>query len=322
MTQKEIAKQLNISQATVSMALKGSERISPAVREAVRRLAADIGYRPNPAGQMLRLGRSNVIGAVFPSLTNSYYAELFQELQCGLEPHGYLLYFIPAGSHAEAASAAASLQSMRVAGVVALGMFAEQLLPLRDDGIALVFYGGEQLISEQVSQVLPDRFGAGRKLTDFLIRRGRKHIAFLGAQGKEEQRYRGYCAALAAAGMEARPMPVPPACDLLTAGYEGMRQLLLRHPDTDGVFAHNDDMAIGALRAAAEAGIQVPEALSLAGFDNITAGRYTSPALTSVEQPRGEIARLLVEELCAVLRDFHHARFVSVPCRLTIRESA
>lgn len=160
MTQKEIAKQLNISQATVSMALKGSERISPAVREAVRRLAADIGYRPNPAGQMLRLGRSNVIGAVFPSLTNSYYAELFQELQCGLEPHGYLLYFIPAGSHAEAASAAASLQSMRVAGVVALGMFAEQLLPLRDDGIALVFYGGEQLISEQVSQVLPDRFGA------------------------------------------------------------------------------------------------------------------------------------------------------------------
>ncbi len=322
MTQKEIAKQLNISQATVSMALKGSERISPAVREAVRRLAADIGYRPNPAGQMLRLGRSNVIGAVFPSLTNSYYAELFQELQCGLEPHGYLLYFIPAGSHAEAASAAASLQSMRVAGVVALGMFAEQLLPLRDDGIALVFYGGEQLISEQVSQVLPDRFGAGRELTDFLIRRGRKHIAFLGAQGKEEQRYRGYCAALAAAGMEARPMPVPPACDLLTAGYEGMRQLLLRHPDTDGVFAHNDDMAIGALRAAAEAGIQVPETLSLAGFDNITAGRYTSPALTSVEQPRGEIARLLVEELCAVLRDFHHARFVSVPCRLTIRESA
>ena len=322
MTQKEIAKQLNISQATVSMALKGSERISPAVREAVRRLAADIGYRPNPAGQMLRLGRSNVIGAVFPSLTNSYYAELFQELQCGLEPHGYLLYFIPAGSHAEAASAAASLQSMRVAGVVALGMFAEQLLPLRDDGIALVFYGGEQLISEQVSQVLPDRFGAGRELTDFLIRRGRKHIAFLGAQGKEEQRYRGYCAALAAAGMEARPMPVPPAYDLLTAGYEGMRQLLLRHPDTDGVFAHNDDMAIGALRAAAEAGIQVPETLSLAGFDNITAGRYTSPALTSVEQPRGEIARLLVEELCAVLRDFHHARFVSVPCRLTIRESA
>ena len=322
MTQKEIAKQLNISQATVSMALKGSERISPAVREAVQKLASDAGYRPNPAGQMLRLGRSNVIGAVFPSLTNSYYAELFQELQRGLEPHGYLLYFIPAETHPEAAAAASSLQSMRVAGVVSLGMFAEQLLPLRDDGIALVFYGGEQQISEQISQVLPDRFGAGRDITDFLIRRGRKHIAFLGAQGDREQRYRGYCAALAAAGMEARPMPAPPACDLLTAGYEGMRQLLLRYPDTDGVFAHNDDMAIGALRAAAEAGIRVPESLSLAGFDNITAGRYTSPALTSVEQPRSEIARLLVEELCAVLSDFHHARFVSVPCSLKIRESA
>ena len=322
MTQKEIAKQLNISQATVSMALKGSERISPAVREAVCKLASDSGYRPNPAGQMLRLGRSNVIGAVFPSLTNSYYAELFQELQRGLEPHGYLLYFIPAGTHPEAAAAAASLRSMRVAGVVALGMFSGQILPLRDDGIALVFYGGERRISELVSQVLPDRFNAGKELTEFLIRRGRRHIAFLGAQGNEEQRYLGYCAALAAAGLAARPVPVPATGDLLSDGYEGMRQLLRRYPDTDGVFAHNDDMAIGALRAAAEAGIRVPETLSVAGFDNITAGRYASPALTSVEQPRDEIARLLVEELCAVLRDFRHAGFLSVPCRLKIRESA
>lgn len=322
MTQKEIAKQLNISQATVSMALKGSERISPAVREAVRKLATDIGYRPNPAGQMLRLGRSNVIGAVFPSLTNSYYAELFQELQRGLEPHGYLLYFIPAGSHPDAAAAAVSLQSMRVAGVIALGIFAEQLLPLREEGIALVFYGGERQISEQISQILPDRFGAGRELTEFLIGRGRRKIAFLGMQGREEQRFRGYLAAMAAANLPERSIPVPGDGDLLSAGYEGMRQLLLRYPDTDGVFAHNDEMAIGALRAAAEAGLQVPETLSVAGFDNITAGRYATPALTSVEQPRDEIARLLVEELCAVLRDFRHARFRSVPCRLKIRESA
>ncbi len=322
MTQKEIAKQLNISQATVSMALKGSERISPTVREAVRKLAADTGYRPNPAGQMLRLGRSNVIGAVFPSLTNSYYAELFQELQRGLEPYGYLLYFIPAGSLPEATSAAASLRNMWVAGIVALGMFAEPLLPLREDGIALVFYGGDRQISEQVSQVLPDRFNAGRELTEFLIRRGRKHIAFLGAQETAEQRFRGYCAALAAAGLPERSVPVPPGSDLLSAGYEGMRQLLLRYPDTDGIFAHNDEIAIGALRAAAEAGIRVPEALSVAGFDNIIAGRYATPALTTVEQPRSEIARLLVQELCAVLHDFRHAGYLSVSCRLKIRESA
>ena len=96
MTQKEIARALNITQAAVSMALKGSERISPKLRESVRKLAEDAGYQPNLAGQMLRGGRTSLIGAVFPRLTNPFYAELFQEIQNQLRPRGFLLYFAPA----------------------------------------------------------------------------------------------------------------------------------------------------------------------------------------------------------------------------------
>ena len=96
MTQKEIARKLNVSQATVSMALKGSARISQTLRDSVRKLADDSGYLPNLAGQLLRQGRCNVIGIVFPSLVNSFYAELYQELQRKLQPHGYLLYTSPA----------------------------------------------------------------------------------------------------------------------------------------------------------------------------------------------------------------------------------
>lgn len=101
MTQKEIARTLNITQATVSMALKGSGRISPAVREAVCRLAAEVGYQPNLAGQMLRRKRANVIGAIFPRLTNLFHAELFQEIQQSLLPHGFMLYLAPAGNSGE-----------------------------------------------------------------------------------------------------------------------------------------------------------------------------------------------------------------------------
>ena len=92
MTQKDIALKLNVSQATVSMALKGSPRISQALRDSVRKLVDDCGYRPNLAGQLLRRGRSNIIGAVFPSLRHGFHAELFQELQRQLLPQGYLLY--------------------------------------------------------------------------------------------------------------------------------------------------------------------------------------------------------------------------------------
>ena len=163
MTQKEIAKLLNVSQPTVSMALNGSERISRELRDAVRKLADRSGYRPNLAGQLLRQGRSNVVGAVFPSLTNNFFAELFQELQNQLIPHGYLLYLVQLGADGELPAAAECLRRMQAAGVIAIGSAAESLLRLKEDGIALVLYGGDSRLELGVSQVLPDRYAAGRE---------------------------------------------------------------------------------------------------------------------------------------------------------------
>ncbi len=321
MTQKEIARKLNVSQATVSMALKGSARISRTLRDSVRKLADDSGYLPNLAGQLLRQGRSNVIGVVFPSLVNSFYAELYQELQRKLLPHGYLLYISRAGTSDELSATAAYLRQLQVAAVVALGSAAPELLPLREAGIALVFYGGEAPL-EGVSQVLPDRYRAGLELTRFLISRKRRRIAFLGVLRPEEQRVKGYCDALAEAGILFDPELTVPISDSMGNGYAAMRKMLREHPDVDGVFTHNDEMAIGALRAAAEAGVRIPEQLSLAGFDDIATSRYLTPALTTVEQPLDRIADALVAELLAVMADPAHHRFVSIPCRLVVRESA
>ena len=321
MTQKEIARKLNVSQATVSMALKGSARISQTLRDSVRKLADDSGYLPNLAGQLLRQGRCNVIGIVFPSLVNSFYAELYQELQRKLQPHGYLLYLSRADTPEELSSTAAYLRQLQVAGVVALGSAEKELRPLRESGIALVFYGGEAPL-EGVSQVLPDRYRAGLELTRFLLSRKRTRIAFIGMLRPEEQRVKGYRDALAEAGITYDPELTIAVSDSMGNGYTAMRKLLKEHPDIDGVFTHNDEMAIGALRAAAEAGIRVPEQLSLAGFDSIETGRYLSPALTTVEQPLDRIADALVSELLAVMADPKHNRFVSIPCRLVERESA
>ena len=195
MTQKDIALKLNVSQATVSMALKGSPRISQALRDSVRKLVDDCGYRPNLAGQLLRRGRSNIIGAVFPSLRHGFHAELFQELQRQLLPQGYLLYLCCAESREELVSVAGYLKQLQVAGVVAIGSAAEVLLPLREAGIALVFYGGDAPLEAEVSQVLPDRRSAGMEMTRYLIGRGRRRIAFIGASNPDEPRFCGYRAA-------------------------------------------------------------------------------------------------------------------------------
>lgn len=322
MTQKEIALKLNVSQATVSMALKGSTRISQTLRNSVRQLVDDCGYRPNLAGQLLRQKRSNIIGAVFPSLHHGFYAELFQELQNKLHPRGYLLYLCCAESHEELLSVAKYLKQMQVSGVVALGSTAKELLSLRQDGIALVFYGGDAQIEAEVSQILPDRYHAGMEMTNYLLACGKRRIAFLGASKQDEPRFCGYRAALTTAGIEVDPALVFFAADSIENGYHMMQQLLAGKSRVDAVFCHNDETAIGALRAATEAGIKIPAQLAVAGFDNITMGSYLTPALTTVEQPRREITDALIGELLAVLANPAHHRFISITCRKLIRESA
>ena len=287
MNQKEIAEKLNISQATVSMALKGSPRISRVLSETIRKMAADSGYRPNLAGQLLRHGRSNVIGVILPSLVNRFYAELFQELQKLLTPRGYLLYFSQIQRKDGLEQLADHLKKLRVAGIIALGTVADELYPICCEETALVFYGGNTPLDLPASQILPDRFQA----------------------------------ALEEAGIPFRPELAAAGCDSLDSGYEMMREVLAGYPDTDGVFAHNDEIAIGAMRAAEEAGCSIPERLSVAGFDNIETGRYLHPALSTVDQPSKTIAELLAEELLASMNDSARHRLVTVPCRLIIRES-
>ena len=321
MNQKLIAEKLNISQATVSMALKGSPRISRALSETIRKLAEDSGYHPNLAGQLLRQGRSNVIGVILPSLVNKFYAELFQALQKLLTPRGYLLYFSQIQEKGELEQLADYLKKLRVAGIIAIGNIAGELFPMCSRDTALVFYGGDKPLDLAASQILPDRFQAGLEMTRYLIARGRRRIAFLGVSSQEEQRFRGYCRALNEAGIPFRPELAVSGRDSLNSGYEMMRSVLAGSPDTDGVFAHNDEIAIGAMRAAGEAGYSIPGRLSLAGFDNIETGRYLHPALTTVDQPREAIAELLAEELLASMNDSARHRLVTVPCRLIIRES-
>lgn len=322
MTQKEIARTLNITQAAVSMALKGSERISPALRESVRKLAEDAGYQPNLAGQMLRGGRTSLIGAVFPRLTNPFYAELFQEIQNQLRPRGYLLYFAPAETREELRRTVAILRQMRVAGVIGLANGGKELLPLRDDGIALVLYGGDGKLDLGVSQILPDRYHAALRLMEFLIARGRRRIAFLGAALEKEPRFRAYCDALRAAGLPRLPIRLTPSPgDPMKTGFRAVEAWLKLHPETDAVFAHNDELALGAKRAIAFAGYSIPEHIALAGFDNISTGAYLTPSLTTVDQPRRRITNALIAELVASLENPEHHAFVPIPCRLVVRES-
>lgn len=325
MTQKEIARTLSITQATVSMALKGSGRISPAVREAVCRLAAEVGYQPNLAGQMLRRKRANVIGAIFPRLTNLFHAELFQEIQQSLLPHGFMLYLAPAGNSGELHEVIGNLRRMCVSGVIAFAP--ENLEPLTEvkkSGIAVVLYGGDRRFDVGLSQVLPDRYSASLELMRRLIASGRRHIVSFGAQPSPELRIQAYADAMREAGLtqEYLPLSRTPKRHPMEDAYETMRHYLSSGRNTDAVFAYNDEFALAAKRAIIDSGRTIPRDIALTGFDNIQSGAYLSPSLTTVEQPCSRIAQALITELLATLADPAHENFVSIPCSVIIRESA
>ena len=323
MTQRELAKTLNITQAAVSMALKGSPRISPEVRESVRKLAENSGYRLNLAGQMLRRNRSNVIGTIFPRLTNLYYAELFQEIQQQLQPHGYILSLTPAETAEELHRAVANLQQMHVAGVISSAYQTEPLLPLKEAGIALVLCGGYKRVEIGASQILPDYHQPILMLTRRLIADGRRHIAFFGADIPEEQRYNAYLTVLQEAGLTPLPIFLPrsTASGYMDSAFDAVRHHLLEHPETDAIIAHHDELALVARRAILQTGRSIPQEVALTGFDNISLGRYITPSLTTVEQPKKEIAQAIIHELLESMRDPDHREFISLPCRLVIRGS-
>lgn len=325
MNQKLLAKQLNLSQSAVSLALKGSPRIPEKTRRVVLAAAAEAGYRPSVAGQLLRGRKTNLVGVVLPDLGNEFFAELFQGIQQRLLEQGYLVCLTRAETPEELRFAVRYLRELHVAGVIALSVSPEPLFKLREEGTALVFYGGNAPLRFPASQVLPDRRTAAREMTAHLLATGRRRIAFLGVSSADEQRFVGYQEALDEAGIKFNlALSDNHEGGTLEGGFRMMKLLLAdgRAATIDAVFAHNDSTAIGVLRAAAEAKVAVPEDIAVAGFDNIRVGAFLSPPLTTVEQPQEEIVAVLVDELLATMRDPGHHELIRIPCRLLVRRSA
>ena len=323
MTQSEIAKKLNLTQAAVSMALNRHPAISEATRNRVLELAGKCGYRPNIAGQMLRRKRTNIIGVILPMLTNSYFAELFLLLQDHLEKAGFVLHLSQVRSTEEFMNALDSLRRINIGGLITLAENTDILMELKESGLPMALYGaGHDLPG--ICQVSPDHYAAGFEMTEYLISRNCRRILFAGRRFEQEARCAGFLAACSKHGITPEGIISLDPCEPATpeAGWSIMNKFLDSGNTCDAVFAHNDELALGVIRAAREHGICVPEDMLVSGFDNITLSEYLSPPLTTVEQPKEQIAKALAEELIKSIADNSYAGKVNIACRIVKRVSA
>ncbi|WP_322799176.1 LacI family DNA-binding transcriptional regulator [Thermoflexus sp.] len=305
-TIKDIARAVGVSHTTVSRALRDSEEINPETRARIRAVAESMGYRPNPVARALQGRRTQTLGVVVTRLSDPFHTEVVQGIEKVAQAHGYgLLLSLSHEDPAKERAIVEMLAAKQVDGIiVAASRLGSRYLPLLEAlRIPIVLINSHQT-GPYVYSVATDNVHGGYLATRYLIDLGHRAIAYIGNRrgGRSNQdRYRGYRQALREVGLSPRPEWVVKGDGRVGAGEAAMRRLLEVSPRPTAVFCYNDLTAIGALRAAVQAGIRVPEDLSIIGFDGLEEGSYVFPALTTVAQPRQQLGRLAAEMLLEIL---------------------
>jgi DNA-binding LacI/PurR family transcriptional regulator len=316
----EVARAAGVSTTTVSVVLNDSRstvRISEATRAAVKAAAVQLGYMPNPAAQSLRRQRTTMLTLLVGGLANPFFTDIAASVHANVAVRGYELNVVDAYRLEAELQALEQLRNGSSAGVIvasgrhgARGQAIEALRELVRGGLPAVILCDRSPDLAIPAIRIDDEAGA-YVITTHLLRLGHRRIAHLTSQvgdpfmlesSVEADRLRGYARALAEAGVANDPALVLQGEPTIFGGYALMQELLVRPgPRPTAVFCISDLRAIGALRALFEAGIRVPEEVALVGFDGILLGQYTTPSLTTMNQPREQMGRLAADMLFTLL---------------------
>ncbi|GAB3424287.1 LacI family DNA-binding transcriptional regulator [Flindersiella endophytica] len=323
-TMTDVARQAGVSTMTVSNVINGrTQRVSESTKQRVLTTIAELGYQVNLTARHLRMGRTDAVGLAVPELSSGYFSELGQRLADRFAEHGVRLVMETTGARREAElDTLAASRVSRYDGFV-LSVVAGDAADLESLSIATpVVLIGERAVPARFDHVLMDNVGGARQATAHLLASGARRIALLGgvsgdAHSMPELRTLGYREAHAAAGVPVDDALVLPSNFRAVDGYDTVSALLRGDVAFDAVFALTDSAAIGALRALADAGVGVPDDVQVVGFDNLDAGRFTVPSLTTVEPGNDEMA----DAICSLLVERIERAGEPVPARVVMPEA-
>jgi LacI family transcriptional regulator len=308
-TIKDVAREAKVSVATVSRALNGHANVTPQTREHVLGIAQALRFIPSQAARSMISRRTHTVGALLPDLHGEYFSELIRGIDLAARARG--LHLLVSSSHGDASEAAAALRAMngRVDGLLVMSPHANADFlwgNVPEDTPAVLM--NTQVQGGQFSSFAVDNYSGAYAMVRHLVERGHQRIAFVaGPESNFEahERLRGYRAALA----ELRPGSSEQVLQgdfTQESGFRVGNQLVALGERPTAVFAANDMMAIGCLSALNEAGLQVPQDIALAGFDDIPISRYVNPSLTTVRARITELGALALERLASCIEDPEH----------------
>lgn len=326
-TLSDVAAAANVSAITVSRALRDPSQVSGDAIARIEKAVADLGYVPNYAAQALASKRTNVIGALIPSVTNNVFSDVLRGIYDAIDGTRYQLQLGNTRYSAiEEEKLLRTFLSQRPAGLIVSGIdqsvAARELLEEADCPVVQIMETGPSPIDMMIGFSHRD---AARSAVEHLIATGYRKIAFLGARmdPRTRRRLQGYNDAMETAGLAEDGLVVTtPQSSSVSLGAHLFGDLVSRRPDADAVFCNNDDIAVGALFEAERRHVSVPRQMGICGFNDLEMMAAAYPSLTSVRTHRGRMGTDAVSMLIATIEGARpNSPVIDLGYEVMIRES-
>lgn len=325
-TIRDVAARAGVSKSLVSLALQNSPRVAAESREAVLAAAAELGYRPNAAARTLVAHRTRTIGVFVLDMRNPIYADILEGLQVEARRRDYRTIVVVGGEDRVAERAELEkLMEFRVEGLITLGhRLPEGAATAVSEACPAVLVGAELRGRDHLSSVSNDDIAGARLAVDHLVSQGHVRIAHVsgGDNAVARRRRKGYEQAMTDHGL-ADEIACIDGEFTDEGGYRGSLRALSAPERPTALFVANDFAAVGALAAAAESGLRVPEDLSVIGYDGSTLAGLRSIGLTTVAQPLRDMGVAAAACLCDQLEEDSAAtvRRIRMSPRLVVRST-
>jgi len=302
-TIKDVARRAKVSTTTVSHVLNGTRFVSKEAKKSVLDSVVALNYAPSAVARSLKVKSTKSLGMLVTTTLNPFYAELIKAVEKNCYAAGYNLVLCNTdGDPEKTDSYLKMLVQKRIDGILVMcteydhGLFAA-LTAQRNLPMVVMDWGPSD---EYLDRIQDNSFLGGYLATQHLLEYGHCDIGYIGGSSKKLpaiQRFEGFKKAMLEAGQPINPQWIIQSNFECEGGRSAIRQILALEHKPSAVFISNDMMALGAISAAQQSGVSVPEQLSIIGYDNISFSAHFNPPLTTINQPKDTLATMAVTAL-------------------------
>lgn len=316
----DVAQRAGVSIATVSRVFRNTAPVAAATRAKVLDAVAELGFTPSRAGRSLAEGRHAANGIVFPDLSGPYYAEVLLGYEEAAGELGRSVLILSTHGRQAAADMVLDLAG-RVDGLVILGRTVDDEIVKKVAATRLPIVLLARPAIGEITRIAADNSTSAGDLARHLLDHGHRRLALIGDPAASPDVAERWAGIVAAARPHGATLTGPVPCGFDEgSGREAALDLLRADPRPDVLMCANDELALGAILAAEELGLRIPDDIAVTGWDDVMAARYARPALTTVRQPMRELGAQAARTLHTLING-ERAEGRVLPTRLVVRAS-